>query len=95
MAEAMTKAREGEIALALLREVFRREGIRLRPDRMRELRSVFEDIKKRNPELNLTFDELKGFAHLRAQELMEECFSDTGTKKHGDADIGFHRKHGH
>jgi hypothetical protein len=64
----MDEKRKGEIALLCLRYRAKKEGMRLAPDKMRELGNIAKEI-------GVSFDELKKFMRIIVQELVDDMFS--------------------
>lgn len=66
----LDERRQGEIALKILRYMLRREGVRLSPDRMRDLGNLSKEI-------GVPIEELKQFAKPLVQELVDDCFAES------------------
>lgn len=63
----MTEARKGQIALLLLKDRLRGEGIRLKPDMKRDIGNTAKKI-------DIPVDELVEFVGGMTRELVEEVF---------------------
>ncbi len=64
----MSRERQGEIALKVLKYMLRQRGVTLSPDKMRE----FGNLAK---ETGIPVDELKTFAKPIFQEMLDDCFA--------------------
>lgn len=64
----MEEARKGEIALAMLRHLKKKEGINLNPSNMKR------GLGNLSKELNISIEELTEFAREEAQAILNECF---------------------
>lgn len=69
----MDPKRQGEVALKLVRHFLRKRPISLSQESMRELGNVAKAI-------GLSVEELMQFAKPLMQEVMDECFVDSGIK---------------
>ena len=65
----MDVEKQGKIALALLKYLARKKGVRLTPDIKRELGNVAK-------ETGVSVDDLKAFGKIITQELLEETFGE-------------------
>ena len=63
----LSKERQGEIALAILKRKMHTEGIRVGPQVMREIPSLSKD-------LNISKDDLAEFFELMVRQMVDETF---------------------
>lgn len=71
----MTVQRQGEVALLMTKYRFRKEGIRLKPDMMR-------DVANTAKEIGITSDEAKEFLEIIVTELVKEVFPPRSFSSH-------------
>ncbi len=70
----MDAARQGEIALRVLKYIVEKSGVHVSKDKIREL----GDIAKK---IDVPLDELKAFAKPILQEAFDKCFDNPPAKK--------------
>lgn len=65
----LSKERQGEIALMILKAKLRHEGVRISKDQMRDLGNMAKKI-------GVSVAELKQFMQPIVQKMVDECFSE-------------------
>jgi hypothetical protein len=64
----LTKERQGEIALAYLKNKLRREGVKISPNMQRQIANEAKEV-------NIPLKEAQEFAEILVREIVEEAFA--------------------